>query len=53
MPAKKTKPDEKPQLERFLETVREIGAGETDEELEKAFNKNIKKPSNQNASCPY
>jgi hypothetical protein len=41
MPAKKPKPDEKPQFERFLETAREIGAGETDAELEKQFDKII------------
>jgi hypothetical protein len=41
MPAKKPKPDEKPQFERFIETAREIGAGETDEALEKALEKLI------------
>jgi hypothetical protein len=37
MPAKKTKPDEKPQGERFIETAREIGADETQEGFEEAF----------------
>lgn len=37
MPAKKPKPDEKPQSERFIETAREIGAGETKESFERAF----------------
>ena len=37
MPAKKPKPDEKPQSERFIETAREIGADETKESFEKAF----------------
>jgi hypothetical protein len=32
-------PDEKPQFERFLETVRKVEAGETDEELERALDK--------------
>lgn len=40
MPARKPlSPDEKPQFERFIETAREIGAGETDEELERAIRK--------------
>jgi hypothetical protein len=43
MPAKKPKPDEKPQFERFIETSKEIGAGETDEALEKVFEKFIPK----------
>ncbi len=37
MPAKKPKPDEKPQSERFIETAREIGADETQEGFERAF----------------
>jgi hypothetical protein len=45
MPAKKPKPDEKPQRERFIETAREIGADETQEGFEKAFEKVIQKPS--------
>lgn len=40
MPARKPRPkDEKPQFERFLETVRKVEAGETDEELERAIEK--------------
>ena len=39
MPARKPKPDEKPQFERFIETAREIGASETDEALELALEK--------------
>ncbi len=39
MPAKKPKPDEKPQSERFIETAREIGADETKEGFEKAWGK--------------
>jgi hypothetical protein len=40
MPARKPRPqDEKPQFERFLETVRQTEAGETDEELDKAVRK--------------
>lgn len=40
MPARKPPPpDEKPQFERFIETAREIGAGETDEALEQAIKK--------------
>jgi len=38
MPAKKPPlPDEKPQFERFIETARQIGAGETDDVLERAI----------------
>lgn len=39
MPARKPKPDEKPQFERFLETVRQVGAAETDEALERVIKK--------------
>ena len=40
MPARKPRPpDEKPQFERFLETVRQVGAAETDEALEHAMDK--------------
>ena len=40
MPKRKPRPpDEKPQFERFLETVRKSEAGETDEELELALDK--------------
>jgi hypothetical protein len=40
MPVRKPRPkDEKPQFERFLETVRKVEAGETDEELERALEK--------------
>ena len=40
MPARKPRPkDEKPQFERFVETVRKVGADETDEALEKALDK--------------
>jgi hypothetical protein len=44
MPAKKPKPDERPQSERFIETAREIGADETKEGFEKAFEKILKTP---------
>ena len=43
MPAKKQKPEEKPQFERFIETSKEIGAGETDEAMGKEFEKLIPK----------
>jgi len=39
MPAKKPKPEEKPQSERFIETAREIGADETREAFDRAFKK--------------
>jgi len=40
MPARKPpSPDEKPQFERFIETARRIGAGETDEALERIIEK--------------
>ncbi len=41
MPAKKPKPDEKPQRERFIEAAREVEADETREGFEKAFRKVI------------
>lgn len=37
MPARKPKPDEKPQSERFIETAREIGASEDAADFEKVF----------------
>ncbi len=37
MPARKPRPDEKPQSERFIETAREIGADETPEAFERVF----------------
>jgi hypothetical protein len=40
MPARKPRPkDEKPQFERFIETARQVEAGETDEALERALDK--------------
>lgn len=39
MPARKPRPDEKPQFERFIETARQIGAAETDEVLDRAVRK--------------
>lgn len=44
MPARKPKPDEKPQRERFIETAREIGANEAPESFERAFAKITKCP---------
>jgi hypothetical protein len=41
MSAKKPKPDEKPQSERFIETAREIGANETKDGFQAAFQKVI------------
>jgi hypothetical protein len=37
MPAKKPKPEEKPQRERFIEAAREVGADETEEGFDRAF----------------
>jgi len=46
MPARKPKPDEKPQSERFIDTAREIGADETPEAFENVFAQIInQKPS--------
>jgi len=45
MPAKKPKPDEKPQSELFIETAREIGADETQEGFERSFRKVVNQPS--------
>jgi hypothetical protein len=40
MPARKPRPkDEKPQFERFVETVRQVGADETDETLDRVIRK--------------
>lgn len=39
MPARKPKPDEMPQFERFIETARQLGADETDEALDRAVRK--------------
>jgi len=53
MPARKPRPkDEKPQFERFLETVRKVEAGETDVELETVVRK-IGKPRNITSSPPH
>ena len=41
MPAKKPKPEERPQSERFIETAREIGADETPGAFDRAFEKII------------
>jgi hypothetical protein len=44
MPARKPPPpDEEPQFERFLETVREVEAAETDEGLDEAVHKVLPK----------
>jgi hypothetical protein len=47
MPAKKPKPDEKPQRERFIEAAREIGADETQEGFEKAFKRVVPTETDQ------
>lgn len=39
MPAKKPKPEEKPQRERFIEAAQEAEADETEKGAEKAFGK--------------
>ena len=45
MPARKPRPkDEKPQFERFLDTVGKVEAGETDEELERQISRIAKAP---------
>ncbi len=43
MSAKKPKPGEKPQSERFIETAREIGADETEEGFHGAFDRIVVK----------
>lgn len=47
MPAKKLKPDEKPQRERFIEAAREVEADESGEVFERAFRKVITIPSTE------
>lgn len=49
MPAKKPKSDEKPQSQRFIETAREIGTGETQEAFERAFGSVTVKVNNTTA----
>ena len=44
MPARKPRPDEKPQSERFIETAREIGTDETPEAFERVFDTVVKPP---------
>ncbi len=44
MPGKKPKPkDEKPQRERFLDTAKQVEAGDTKEAFERAFRKIVPK----------
>ena len=50
MPAKKPKPAEKPQSERFIETAREIGTDERKEGFERAFKKVVPSPIPPSAS---
>lgn len=46
MPAKKPKPkDEKPQRERFLDTAKQVEAGEDKKAFERAFKKVVPKAS--------
>lgn len=54
MPARKPKPDEKPQFERFLETAREVSADETVEALERVIRKIAapKRPAPQKTITP-
>lgn len=42
MPARKPKPEEKPQRERFIETARAIGASEDPEDFERIFRAIVK-----------
>ncbi len=39
MPARKSTPDERPQIEDFIETARKLGADESREAFERAFAK--------------
>lgn len=45
MPAKKPKPEEKPQRERFIEAAREVEADETEEGFERAFKSVLPHPA--------
>lgn len=51
MPARKPKPDEKPQRERFIETAQEIGAEESKEAFEKAFDRIVTPPPKADAQA--
>jgi len=52
MPARKPRPDEKPQSERFIETARAIGADETPEAFDRVFDAVIKKRVQTGAITP-
>ena len=55
MPARKPKTDEKPQSEHFIEAAREIGADETQEAFERAFERAVKTNADvmHEASLPH
>ena len=52
MPARKPRPDETPQFERFLETARQVGADETDKALERALDAIAQKRRQSATSTP-
>lgn len=52
MPARKPKPDEKPQSERFIETARKIGASENPADFEKVFERIVVSKDNVTPSVP-
>jgi|HubBroStandDraft_3_1064219.scaffolds.fasta_scaffold46191_4 hypothetical protein len=45
----KTKPDDPAQSKRFIETAREVGADETEEGADRAFNKIARPPQTKPA----
>lgn len=51
MPARKPKPDEKPQIEDFIETARKLGSDESREAFDRAFRKVTRKPPIQDEGC--
>ncbi len=52
MPARKPRPDEKPQSERFIETAREIGASENAADFERVFERIVVPKDNVTPSVP-
>jgi hypothetical protein len=53
MPARKPKPDEKPQSERFIETAREIGASEDAADFERVFERIVVPKEKITPSVPH
>lgn len=53
MPARKPRPDEKPQSERFIEVAREIGASEDPLDFERVFERIVVPKEKTTPSAPH